>query len=376
MRQQISGVWRRLGSVPVRWRWAFGGVAALLLLGMAAVLLLAGEAPAQPPPLGERANGVVEKIDDGDTITVRVGTHRYTVQYAGIIAPEKQRPYGKAAARANAILVKKQTVEFERDITDTDERGRFVRYVWVEGELVNEILVREGYALADPHSPDTKYRVWLMEAQEEARAAKLGIASLLRGPLNGTDAELPPTTRTPSPTPTRSPTRLPPSSLPPTAWFVARPTFIVNLEPMDCHQGPDADTPVVFVREAGTVQAVDAYVEQLDGTWYREVDRQCWTWTEPGLVQTFDKLTDAVRYARGLRQTPTATPTRTPRPLPPPSTPAPRGECDLAYPTVCIPPPPPVLQCRDVLHRDFRVLPPDPHGLDGDQDGIACESAR
>lgn len=48
--------------------------------------------------------------------------------------------------------------------------------------------------------------------------------------------------------------------------------------------------------------------------------------------------------------------------------------CDPAYPTVCIPPPPPDLDCGQVSYRDFTVLPPDPHRFDGDHDGIGCES--
>jgi len=48
--------------------------------------------------------------------------------------------------------------------------------------------------------------------------------------------------------------------------------------------------------------------------------------------------------------------------------------CDPAYPGVCIPPPPPDLDCGDVSFHGFRVLPPDPHGFDGDHDGIGCET--
>jgi hypothetical protein len=48
--------------------------------------------------------------------------------------------------------------------------------------------------------------------------------------------------------------------------------------------------------------------------------------------------------------------------------------CDPAYPTVCIPPPPPDLDCADIPYRRFTVLPPDPHHFDGDRDGIGCES--
>ena len=50
------------------------------------------------------------------------------------------------------------------------------------------------------------------------------------------------------------------------------------------------------------------------------------------------------------------------------------GACDPSYPTVCIPPPPPDLDCKDVPYRRFRVLPPDPHHFDGGGDGVGCES--
>jgi micrococcal nuclease len=48
--------------------------------------------------------------------------------------------------------------------------------------------------------------------------------------------------------------------------------------------------------------------------------------------------------------------------------------CDPSYPGVCIPPPPPDLDCKDISYRRFQVLPPDPHHFDGDGDGIGCES--
>jgi micrococcal nuclease len=48
--------------------------------------------------------------------------------------------------------------------------------------------------------------------------------------------------------------------------------------------------------------------------------------------------------------------------------------CDPAYPGVCIPPPPPDLDCHDVRYTNFVVRPPDPHQFDGDHDGHGCES--
>ncbi len=56
----------------------------------------------------------------------------------------------------------------------------------------------------------------------------------------------------------------------------------------------------------------------------------------------------------------------------------PGHECDPSYPTVCIPPPPPQINCADIapiksfpVRRDVAV--PDPHHLDGNGDGIACQ---
>lgn len=51
-----------------------------------------------------------------------------------------------------------------------------------------------------------------------------------------------------------------------------------------------------------------------------------------------------------------------------------RSGCDPSYPTVCIPPPPPDLDCGDIPYRRFQVVGDDPHRFDADNDGIGCES--
>jgi hypothetical protein len=68
-----------------------------------------------------------------------------------------------------------------------------------------------------------------------------------------------------------------------------------------------------------------------------------------------------------------ATPKPKPTPMPKPTA-ASRSGCDPSYPTVCIPPPPPDLDCKDIPYRNFKVLQPDPHHFDGDKDGVGCES--
>lgn len=85
----------------------------------------------------------------------------------------------------------------------------------------------------------------------------------------------------------------------------------------------------------------------------------------------FDAAQEAARTA-GLGlwgASPTLAPTPTPVSLAQPS-----AACDPSYPTVCIPPYPPDLDCGDVSFRRFQVLPPDPHGFDGNHDGVGCES--
>jgi ABC-type multidrug transport system fused ATPase/permease subunit len=81
-----------------------------------------------------------------------------------------------------------------------------------------------------------------------------------------------------------------------------------------------------------------------------------------------------------LTSTPTSTPmpTFTSRPSNTSYIPVSGGgdtsNCDPAYPGVCIPPPPPDLDCPEIPYRRFQVLPPDPHNFDLDADGIGCES--
>ena len=48
--------------------------------------------------------------------------------------------------------------------------------------------------------------------------------------------------------------------------------------------------------------------------------------------------------------------------------------CDPSYPTLCIPIDSYDLDCGEIPYRNFKVLSPDPHGFDGDNNGIGCES--
>ncbi len=49
------------------------------------------------------------------------------------------------------------------------------------------------------------------------------------------------------------------------------------------------------------------------------------------------------------------------------------ASCDPSYPGVCIPSPPPDLDCADIPYSGFAVRRADPHRFDGDGDGVGCE---
>jgi micrococcal nuclease len=61
---------------------------------------------------------------------------------------------------------------------------------------------------------------------------------------------------------------------------------------------------------------------------------------------------------------------------PPTKDPPPNGTCDPNYTGACVPPYPPDLDCADLRAMGLapvRSIGTDPHGLDGDDDGIGCE---
>jgi micrococcal nuclease len=215
---------------------------------------------------------VVVSVTDGDTFDVEIDGRRDTVRLTGIDAPETKDPndpvqcYGPEATKyLRKLLPHGREVWLERDRTDRDRYGRLLRYVWVEKQngdvyLLNEVLVRDGYAIAKRYPPDIRRAKRIEAAQERAIAAGRGLWSACP---DLAAAYLP------------TPTPVPP---------------------------------------------------------------------------------------------PPAPPTPEPQPQPPVS------NCDPSYPGICIPPPPPDLDCGDIGYRRFTVLPPDPHGFDRDHDGIGCES--
>ncbi len=144
----------------------------------------------------------VERVVDGDTISIEGGK---VVRYIGIDTPETVDPrkpvqcYAKEASARNKELVEGQIVGLEKDVSETDKYNRLLRYIYKDNILINELLVREGYARSSSYPPDIKYQDKFRLAEQEARDNKRG--------LWGDVCNVTPTqTKPPTPTPVKNPT--------------------------------------------------------------------------------------------------------------------------------------------------------------------------
>jgi endonuclease YncB( thermonuclease family) len=129
-------------------------------------------ATAQPAPEGETA--VVTYIVDGDTVEVEMNGIGYRVRYVGVNTPERDQDCYQEAKDANAALVEGETVTLVQDESNTDQYGRLLRYIYVGNTMINEELVREGYAEAVEYRPDTRYTSYFRQLEGEASAAGRG----------------------------------------------------------------------------------------------------------------------------------------------------------------------------------------------------------
>jgi len=114
----------------------------------------------------------VVRVIDGDTFVLLNGR---VVRLIGINTPEYGQPYYEEATNKLAELVEGKNVTLEIDITNTDNYGRLLRYVYVDDTFVNLIMVKEGHAKVLIIYPDDKYAKELKEAMLEAREKRLGI---------------------------------------------------------------------------------------------------------------------------------------------------------------------------------------------------------
>ena len=161
----------------------------------------------------------VSRVVDGDTIDVVLSNG--SAERVRLIGPDTPEVYGgvecygrEASSFVKGVLPPGTLVFLEADVRDKDDTPghRLLRYVWAEVdparaglELLDEELIRRGYATYYEDEVDVKYRERLLGAQASAQREGAGLWSAC-------PSATPTPTRTPTATPTV--TRTPRAGLP------------------------------------------------------------------------------------------------------------------------------------------------------------------
>jgi micrococcal nuclease len=147
-------------------------------------------------PLQAKETVTVLSIVDGDTVRISYQGRQESIRLIGIDAPES-RPNKKAKSDAQRsgedlktilamgkkstgyvkTLVKPgDTVRIEFDVQSRDKYGRLLGYVYLSnGKMLNEEIVKAGYANVMTVPPNVKYQERFLGAYREARENNRGL---------------------------------------------------------------------------------------------------------------------------------------------------------------------------------------------------------
>jgi micrococcal nuclease len=131
----------------------------------------------------------VTHVSDGDTITVKDSKgESFKVRYIGMDTPESVKPntpvqcFALKASDYNKSLVNGKKVKMEKDVEDKDRYDRLLRYIYIDAdndgkydEMVNDKLVKEGYAKVATFPPNIKYVEKFLASQKSAQENNLGL---------------------------------------------------------------------------------------------------------------------------------------------------------------------------------------------------------
>lgn len=123
------------------------------------------------------------KCVDGDTFRIKINDEDVKVRMLAIDTPESVKEkeleyYGKEASdyTCNKLKqAKKIELEYDDNSDKYDKYGRLLAWVLVDGNLLQEELVKNGYAKVAYLYADYKYTSLLQEAQEKASMNSKGI---------------------------------------------------------------------------------------------------------------------------------------------------------------------------------------------------------
>lgn len=161
--------------------------AIILPLALPSPSAVAFQDPDPPVGLPDTAERMISYgAIDGDSIKAVPYQVAVPFNLIGIFAPTGDDCYADEALAQLDSLVKQQVVYLETDESDRDDLNQRVRYLWIdvngEAVLVNELLVREGFAIADSTPPNTAYEDELKQAQAVAQENGAGLWGACNAP--------------------------------------------------------------------------------------------------------------------------------------------------------------------------------------------------
>jgi micrococcal nuclease len=138
------------------------------------LVLGACAAPSAEPPV-IHATCVVSRVIDGDTFACRGGRR---VRLLLIDTPELSQ--GRIGAQAAAVLQRLAppgtSLGLEYDVQRRDQYERTLAYAWKDNRtMLNEALLREGYAEVAVYPPNVKYVDRFREIRDAAKKRRVGL---------------------------------------------------------------------------------------------------------------------------------------------------------------------------------------------------------
>ncbi|UCC28766.1 MAG: thermonuclease family protein [Phycisphaerales bacterium] len=167
--QRLAGVFQDHRAAILR------SAGVVILLSISIVFLWRGlRAPGEPPPSDRPLKAEVIRAISGHKL--KLETDEYVV-YAGIrsLYEYEDKDLSEKALHRNTELVEGKEVRLRFDQAGRNREGHLLAYVFVEGELVNETLVREGLAYVRLTATTQRFAERLLAAQVEARHRKRGL---------------------------------------------------------------------------------------------------------------------------------------------------------------------------------------------------------
>lgn len=131
------------------------------------------------PDVNAQTMSLVRCID-GDTARFNIDNKEETVRFLAIDTPEstnKIEPYGKEASAytCNQLKSGNLTIEYDPNSDQRDKYDRLLGWIFVNGDLLQEKIIENGYGEVAYLYGDYKYTNILEQAEISAKKNKVGM---------------------------------------------------------------------------------------------------------------------------------------------------------------------------------------------------------